>query len=123
MRAVLDCRSASLAVVHGEGGSGGALAAAVADRVLVTPLGYFTALGPEGAGAALRCSPEEAADRAALSPGELIALGFADEMVSAEPDQLRAAVAVDLQRLAASDADARLSARRERWSRPLPGQL
>jgi acetyl-CoA carboxylase carboxyl transferase subunit beta len=123
MRAVLGSRSPSLAVVHGEGGSGGALAAAVADRVLVTPLGYFTALGAEGAAAALRCSAQEAADRAALSPSELIALGFADAMVSAEPELLRAAVAVTLAELAAQDVDVRLKARRERWSRPLPGQL
>ena len=123
MRAVLDCRSPSLAVVHGEGGSGGALAAAVADRVLVTPLGCFTALGPEGAAAALRSSPQLAADQAGLAPADLIALGFADGMVSGEPDLLRAAVAAELADLAAAAQEDRLAHRRHRWSQPLPGSL
>jgi acetyl-CoA carboxylase carboxyl transferase subunit beta len=123
MRAVLGCSSPTLAVVHGEGGSGGALAAAVADRVLVTPLGYFTALGPEGAGAALRLTPEEAADRAALAPADLLRLGFADAMVSADPEPLRRAVASELSALAAAPVQARLSARRTRWTQPLTGGL
>jgi acetyl-CoA carboxylase carboxyl transferase subunit beta len=123
MRAVLHCPSPTLTVVHGEGGSGGALAAAVADRVLVTPFGYFTALGPEGAGAALRRSPQEAADHAGLSPAELLGLGFADAMVSAEPEPLRATVAFELSRLAEQDQETRLRARASRWSGPLPGRL
>ncbi|MDX6223867.1 MAG: acyl-CoA carboxylase subunit beta [Frankiales bacterium] len=121
MRAVLACASPTLAVVHGEGGSGGALAASVADRVLVTPLGYFTALAPEGAAAALRLTPEEAADRAALAPADLLRLGFADAMVPAEPDPLRRAVTAELAALAAIAQETRLTARRTRWSNPLPG--
>lgn len=121
--AVLDCPSPTLAVVHGEGGSGGALAGAVADRVLLTPYSHFTTLGPEGAAAALRCTPEEAADRAALAPAELLALGFADAMAPAEPAELRALVAGELAALAALDPTSRRRDRQARWSRRLPGSL
>jgi acetyl-CoA carboxylase carboxyl transferase subunit beta len=117
MRAVLRCRSATLAVVHGEGGSGGALAAATADLVLVTENGYFTALGPEGAAAALRCSAEEAADLMALRPADLRQLGFADRVVSSAG--LRATVAAGLHELAEADAETRRTGRIARWSAPL----
>ena len=63
MDALLELPGPTLAVVHGEGGSGGALAAAAADRVLVTPDSYFAAIGPEGAAAALRRRREECANR------------------------------------------------------------
>ena len=46
--ALLDCPTPTLALVHGEGGSGGALAVAAADRVLVTDEAYFAAHRPEG---------------------------------------------------------------------------
>lgn len=121
--AVLDCPSPTLAVVHGEGGSGGALAAAVADRVLLTPYSHFTTLGPEGAAAALRCTPEQAADRAALAPVDLLALGFADAMAPAEPEGLRGFVATELAVLGAVDPARRMVDRRVRWSRGLPGSL
>ena len=108
--------------MHGEGGSGGALAAATADVVLVTPLGYFAALAPEGAGAALRTDPADAADRMGVTPGDLIALGFADGMAPADADALRDAVAVRLAELGeVSDTD-RVVSRRARWGTPLPGR-
>lgn len=122
LAAVLRCRSATLAVVHGEGGSGGALAAATADEVLVTPTGYFAALGPEGAGSALRLPAEEAARRMGVRPADLAALGFATP-VRAEPDALRATVAARLRELAEAPTATRLAARRARWTNPLPGTL
>jgi acyl-CoA carboxylase subunit beta len=124
MDAVLDCPSPTLALVHGEGGSGGALAAAVTDTVLVTEEAYFTALGPEGAAAALRLPVAEAVDRMGVTPGDLLSLGFADG-VSPLPGsgQLCDAVAGQLAALSAQPLDARLEARRQRWSRPLPGSL
>jgi acetyl-CoA carboxylase alpha subunit len=120
--AVFGCRSPSLAVVHGEGGSGGALAATVTDRVLVTGSGYFTALAPEGAGMALHITPAEAADRGAVTPAALQRLGFADAIVLDEPEQLRAALAFHLAKLAGQAHRDRLAARTARWSGPLPGR-
>jgi acetyl-CoA carboxylase carboxyl transferase subunit beta len=122
LTAVLRCRSASLAVVHGEGGSGGALAAATTDTVLVTPTGYYAALGPEGAGSALKLPTAEAAARMGVRPADLDALGFATP-VDGNPATLRATVAARLRDLGDTPQRARLAARRARWAAPLPGTL
>jgi acetyl-CoA carboxylase alpha subunit len=119
---VLACRPPTLAVVHGEGGSGGALAATVADRVVVTSTGYFTALAPEGAAMALHMSPDEAADRGGLTPADLCELGFADAYAPGSPAELRDLISVHLAELAERPQTERLAARRARWSGPLPGR-
>lgn len=115
--ALLTCRSPTLALVHGEGGSGGAIAAAVADRVLVTADAYFAPMGPEGATAALRRPAAECADRMRVTPADLLALGFADALV--EPPDLAAHLVAVLE----LPEPARRAARAARWSAPLPGQL
>lgn len=112
--ALLTCRSPTLALVHGEGGSGGALAAAACDRVLVTAQSYFAAIGPEGASAALRRPAPECADRMAVTPAQLLALGFADAL--AEPSDVAA-------HLMALTSPADLSERLARWSASLPDTL
>jgi acetyl-CoA carboxylase carboxyl transferase subunit beta len=111
-----------LAIVHGEGGSGGALAAAVADEVLVTDTSYFTALAPEGAAVTLHLTPQDAADRMALTPPDLRALGFADGYAPTHPRVLREVVASRLARLAQAEEWVRIGKRRARWARPLPGR-
>ncbi|MGZ6826462.1 MAG: carboxyl transferase domain-containing protein [Mycobacteriales bacterium] len=115
--ALLTCPSPTLALVHGEGGSGGALAAAVTDTVLVTDASYFAAIGPEGATAALRRPMQECADRMRITPADLLALGFADAL--AEPADLPAHLA----RLVALDDATRRDLRLTRWSSALPGTL
>ncbi|MCU1595302.1 MAG: carboxyl transferase [Frankiales bacterium] len=115
--ALLLCASPTLALVHGEGGSGGALAAATADRVLVTDESYFAAIGPEGATAALRRPKQECADRMGITPADLLALGFADAL--ATPDD----VSAHLSELVAQPADSRREVRLLRWSAALPGSL
>lgn len=117
--ALLTCPSPTLALVHGEGGSGGALAAAVADVVLVSDEGYFAAIAPEGATAALRRPKQECADRMRLTPADLLALGFADEVPTAAG--AAAALARHLERLEAMAPAARRETRLLRWSGPLPG--
>lgn len=115
MDALLGCRTPTVALVHGEGGSGGALAAATADVVLMTPDAYFAAIGPEGASAALRRPPEECADLMRVTPADLLRLGFADAVT--EP----AAVAGHLAELAEMSEEERVVRRRNRWGGPLPG--
>lgn len=119
MDAVLDCPSACVAVVHGEGGSGGALAAAVADVVLVTPDCYFAALGPEGAAAALRVPVAEAFVDAHVTPHDLLGWGFADAVVPAEVPALRLAVRAALARAEVTDQQRRVALRHGRWASPL----
>lgn len=115
--ALLRCPTPTVALVHGEGGSGGALAAAAADVVLMTPDSYFAPMGPEGSQAALRRPREECADRMRITPSDLLALGFADAVTGPE------GVAAALGRLTAVPEEARLAARVARWSAPLPGRL
>ena len=117
--AVLGCRTPTVAVVHGEGGSGGALAAAVCDLVAVTPDGWFAALSPEGAAAALRVESAAAADLMRVSPAELTEDGFADAVVTVEPAALRRWLAASVARLQADEAVVRRRQRELRWRGPL----
>ncbi|WP_433341934.1 acetyl-CoA carboxylase carboxyltransferase subunit alpha [Micromonospora sp. CA-111912] len=77
-----------VAVVTGEGGSGGALALAVADRVLMLQHAVYSVISPEGC-AAILWPDSSAAPLAAralrLTAPDLCALGIADEVV-AEPE-------------------------------------
>lgn len=118
--AVLGCSAPTVAVVHGEGGSGGALAAATCDHVAVTANGWFAALAPEGAAAALRRSPAEAADLMRVAPAQLLDDGFADAVAPAEPADLRLWLAAQLDRLTAVEPGARRRQREARWRGPLP---
>ena len=120
MTAVITCPSPTIAVLHGEGGSGGALAAATTDLVGVTPTGWFAALGPEGASAALRRTPEEAAQLMRVAPADLLAEGFADEMAPGEPDALRTWLGVRLADLRRGEDAVRRKRRDARWRGPLP---
>jgi acetyl-CoA carboxylase carboxyl transferase subunit beta len=121
LRAVLHCAAPSVSVVHGEGGSGGALAGAVTDVVSVTEHGWFAALGPEGAAAALRVTPDAAADEMGIGPRDLLASGFADALAPSDPATLHDWLGDRLDRLRARPADERMARRLARWAAPLPG--
>jgi acetyl-CoA carboxylase carboxyl transferase subunit beta len=76
-----------VAVVTGEGGSGGALAFAAGDRLLMMENSLFSVISPEGCAAILWRSPAAAPDAARalrLTAGDLLELGVADGIV-AEP--------------------------------------
>ena len=71
-------------VVHGEGGSGGALGIAVGDRILMHQFAVYSVIPPEGCAAILWRSPDrkmEAADALKLTATDLIRLGVVDEIV------------------------------------------
>ena len=118
MDALLTCRTPTVSVVHGEGGSGGALAAAVTDAVLVMSDAYFAAIGPESAAATLRRPSEQCAELMGITPADLLALGAADEVLN---DPWRAVAHLDAQ--SSVPGDVRRALRLERWSSPLPGAL
>jgi acetyl-CoA carboxylase carboxyl transferase subunit beta len=69
-------------VVTGEGGSGGALAFACGDRLLILEHAIFSVIGPEGAAAILRRTDVDGVARD-LRPSahDLIALGIADAVL------------------------------------------
>jgi acetyl-CoA carboxylase carboxyl transferase subunit alpha len=76
-----------VAVVLGEGGSGGALALGVADRVLIMEHAYYSVISPEGCAAILwkdASKANEAATAMKISAGDLRRLGVVDDVI-AEP--------------------------------------
>jgi acetyl-CoA carboxylase carboxyl transferase subunit alpha len=77
-------KTAIVAVVIGEGGSGGALGIGVADRVCVLENAYYSVISPEGCAAILWKSSAKAADAAdalKLTGQDLLKLGVIDEVI------------------------------------------
>jgi len=87
-------------VVTGEGGSGGALALAVADRVLILEHGFYSVISPEGCAAILWNTPTAGAQAARalrITAPELLRLGVVDGVLPEPPGgaQLDPALAAD----------------------------
>jgi acetyl-CoA carboxylase carboxyl transferase subunit alpha len=77
-----------IATVIGEGGSGGALALGVADRLLMLQYAIYSVASPEGSAAILWRDAAKAPDAAKvmkITAPDLLALGVADEIVP-EPE-------------------------------------
>jgi acetyl-CoA carboxylase carboxyl transferase subunit alpha len=77
-----------ITTVIGEGGSGGALALGVGNRVLVLEFGYYSVITPEGCAAILWKGPEnapEAASRLRITAPNLLELGIVDMIVDEPP--------------------------------------
>ncbi len=74
-----------IALVIGEGGSGGALGVAVADRVMILENAYYSVISPEGCAAILwkdRAFASNAAESLKLDANELLKLGIVDEVLN-----------------------------------------
>jgi acetyl-CoA carboxylase carboxyl transferase subunit alpha len=77
-----------ISTVIGEGGSGGALALGVANRVLVLEFSYYSVITPEGCAAILWKSGDlapEAAARLKITAPNLLELGVVDTIVEEPP--------------------------------------
>lgn len=73
-----------IAVIIGEGGSGGALGVALADKVLILENAYYSVISPEGCAAILwkdRKFAPEAAKALGLSSQRLLEQGVVDEVI------------------------------------------
>jgi acetyl-CoA carboxylase carboxyl transferase subunit alpha len=84
LREMMVLKTPIVAVVIGEGGSGGALGIAVADRVLMLEHAYYSVISPEGCAAILwkhRKHAPEAAAALKLTAGDLLAMKLIDEMI------------------------------------------
>ncbi|MDR1413374.1 MAG: acetyl-CoA carboxylase carboxyltransferase subunit alpha [Puniceicoccales bacterium] len=84
LRDMTSIRSPIISIVIGEGGSGGALGIAVADRILILENAYYSVISPEGCAAILwgnKSKAPEAAKSLRLSPQNLIKFGVADEII------------------------------------------
>jgi acetyl-CoA carboxylase carboxyl transferase subunit alpha len=77
-----------LAVVIGEGGSGGALGIGVANRILILEYSYYSVISPEGCAAILwkdRSHADTAATALKLTAPDLVDLGIADDIIPEPP--------------------------------------
>jgi acetyl-CoA carboxylase carboxyl transferase subunit alpha len=84
--ASLECPMIS--VVIGEGGSGGALALGVTDRILMLEYSIYSVISPEGCASILWRDPAkigEAATQLKLTAPDLLDLGICDEIVPEAP--------------------------------------
>jgi len=74
----------SVAVIVGEGGSGGALGIGVTDRVLIFENSYYSVISPEGCAAILwkdRAQAPKAAEALKLNAANLKEFGIVDEVI------------------------------------------
>jgi acetyl-CoA carboxylase carboxyl transferase subunit alpha len=118
-----------IVLVHGEGGSGGALGIAVGDRILMHEFAIYSVIPPEGCAAILwrdAGKKVEAAAALKITAPDLLQLGIIDEIVSepvggahADPAQAAASVDVALDRalteVSAMDVQARLDGRYQKF--------
>jgi len=88
LREMARLRVPIVAVVIGEGGSGGALAFGVADRLLMLENSIYSVITPEGCAAILwrdRAKAPDAAEALQPTSQDLDRLGIADEIISEPP--------------------------------------
>jgi acetyl-CoA carboxylase carboxyl transferase subunit alpha len=81
---MMTLRTPTVAVVIGEGGSGGALGIGVADRVLMLENSYYSVISPEGCAAILwkhRKHAPEAAKALKLTATDLKEFKLVDEVI------------------------------------------
>ena len=114
-----------IVLVHGEGGSGGALGIAVGDRILMHEFAIYSVIPPEGCAAILwrdASKKVEASAALKITAPDLMQLGIIDEIVNepiggahTDPAQASALVDIALSRaladVSAMDVDTRLNAR------------
>jgi acetyl-CoA carboxylase carboxyl transferase subunit alpha len=119
LREMAGFRVPIVTVVTGEGGSGGALALGVADRVLMLEHAIYSVISPEGCAAILWedvARAREAAEVLRLTAPDLLKLGVVDTVIAEPPggahrsweaaaDHLRAALAAALGELRALSPD------------------
>lgn len=98
LREMANLKVSTIVVVLGEGGSGGALAIGVGDRILMMENSVYSVISPEGCAAILwkdSAQANRAAESLRLTAANLKDLGLIDEIISEDYEW----------RLEASDAD------------------
>ncbi len=122
-------RTPIVAIITGEGGSGGAIAIAVGDTVIALENAVYSVISPEGCAAILWRSADEAATAALamkMSAADQLELGVVDQVVPEPRDgahtdhpetarRLRTVIVQELNRLTALDPEELLEARYRRY--------
>lgn len=108
LREMARLRVPVVAVIIGEGGSGGALAIGLANRVLMLENSIYSVISPEGCASIMWRDPEKkqtAAEALRLTAPELLRLGLIDELIPEpaggahlQPEQMAATLAQALER-------------------------
>ena len=129
--AMAELRTPVICVVIGEGGSGGALAIGVGDRVLMLQYSIYSVISPEGCASILWKSADKAPDAAealGITAGRLLELGLIDRVIE-EPlggahrspalmaERLKQALTEELTRVEAMGPDELTAARHQRLMR------
>ncbi|MCG3149266.1 MAG: Acetyl-coenzyme A carboxylase carboxyl transferase subunit alpha [Verrucomicrobiae bacterium] len=84
LREMMVLKTPMIAIVIGEGGSGGALGIGVCDRVLIMENAYYSVISPEGCAAILwkdRAAASQAAAALKISAKDLLELDIVDEVI------------------------------------------
>lgn len=84
LREMMVLKTPIIAIVIGEGGSGGALGIGVADRLLIMENAYYSVISPEGCAAILwkdRANAAQAAAALKLTAKDLLELDIVDEVI------------------------------------------
>ena len=84
LQEMMTLRVPVIAVVIGEGGSGGALGIGIADRVLILENAYYSVISPEGCASILwkdRAAAPDAADALKITSDHLKRFGLVDEVI------------------------------------------
>ena len=122
-------RTPVVSIIIGEGGSGGALAIAIADRVLMLENAIYSVISPEGCAAILwadRAMAEAAAESLKITSRDLVELEIIDTVVPEPPggahrdipvamDAVRDALRTALDELTALPIDRLLEERAEKY--------
>lgn len=124
-----ELRTPIIATVIGEGGSGGALAIGLADRVMMLQYAIYSVISPEGCASILYKSAEKASDAAdamGITSQRLLELELVDRVIP-EPlggahrdeklsaDNLKQALTEEVDALAALSTDDLVQQRQEKW--------
>ncbi len=126
---MFELRTPVVTVISGEGGSGGALGVAVADRVLMFERATYSVISPEGCSAILwgdAKSARQAARALRITARDLLDMGVVDGVLPEPPGgpaadpaammaTLRAAVSRSIAELRTMDAGSLVLARRKRF--------
>ena len=124
LRSMAGFRVPIIVAVTGEGGSGGALALSVGDRILMLEHAIYSVISPEGCAAILwkdASRKKEAAEALRVTAGDLAEFGIIDEIVPeppggahADPTAAAAALGEALERHLREVSDLTPEERRER---------
>ena len=121
---MMDLKTPVISILVGEGGSGGALALAVADRVWILENAVYSVISPEGCASILWKDAKKVKDAAEclhLTAGDMKELGVVEKVYKEEKDftlvydQIKGDLCEELEALAALPTEELLKQRYERF--------